>query len=131
MAISHLLTGMDNWMLLGTNKQTSLFQHNNNQIEIRWYDQPGDSSYLAWKLTNHEIDDLLSWWSQSGIRIEKEELPLKEYKYKNISISMYTMKTISIRGIDGYGQLKQIGASFQIEILENMEAIVCQSNSGG
>ena len=117
-------------MLLGDYNQTALYQHNNYHIEIRWYKQPGNTSYYSWKLTKPEIEDLLSWWMQKGISLENEKLPIKDYRYKNISISMYTMKTISIRGIDSYGQLKQIGASFPIELIENIELIMCQLNRG-
>ena len=117
-------------MLLGSNKQTALFQHSNNHIEIRWYEQPDNNSYYSWKLTKQEVEDILSWWIHSGINLDNEKLPIKDYRYKNISISMYTMTTISIRGIDGYGQLKQIGASFPIELIKNIESIMCQSNRG-
>jgi len=113
-------------MLLGSHKQTELYQHSNNHIEIRWYKQPDITSYYAWKLTKQEVEDLLSWWKQSEVGLESEQLPIKGYRYKNISISMYTMKAISIRGIDSFGQLKQIGASFPIELIENVEIIMCQ-----
>ena len=117
-------------MLLGSNNQTALFQHRNNHIEIRWYEQADNTSYYSWKLTKQEIEDILSWWIHSGISLENEKLPIKDYRYKNISISMNTMTTISIRGFDGYGQLKQIGASFPFELIKNIETILCQSNRG-
>lgn len=118
-------------MFIGSNNQTSLFQHSNNLIEIRWYDQPGDISYHSWKLTNQEIEDVLSWWTQSGIRIDKKELPIKDYRYKNISISLFTMKTINIRGFDNYGQFKPIGASFPLKLIQDIELIMCCLNKGG
>lgn len=117
-------------MLLGSNNQTALYQNSNNHIEIRWYEQPDNNSFYSWKLTNQEVEDILSWWIHSGINLDNEKLPIKEYRYKNISISMYMMKTISIRGIDSYGQLKQIGTSFPIELIKNIETIMCQSNRG-
>jgi len=121
---------MDNIMLLGSNKKIKLYQHSNNLLEIRWYNQSENSSYYAWKITKQEVEDLLHWWMHSGVSLNSEQLKISNFRYRNISISIHTLKSISIRGIDNYGKLKQIGASFPIELIENLEMIMCPSSRG-
>jgi hypothetical protein len=58
-------------------------------------------------------------------------LPLKDYRYKNISISLYTMKTISIRGINQFGKSNPVGASIPFELIESIYCILCDSNIMG
>ena len=93
-------------------------QAENAVLELRYFDAPGSNCYRSWKLTVDEAADLAEWWTSQGQYICRRHLPVRNLRVGCVLISMVTLETIEVRGLDARARPKLQGCSLPREVVE-------------
>ena len=89
-------------------------------VELRYFDQPQSNSFFSWKMPINEANDLAKWWDNEGVQVEKRQLPLIDYRFGIVLISMLTHIRVEAGGFDGYGRLKHYRYSLPRKVVEEL-----------
>lgn len=89
-------------------------------IEIRYFDEEHGDRYLGWKMSVKNAIDLAKWWRNEGQQTKKKQLPVIDYKFFSILISMSTQAKVEVRSFDQYGRISSLGFSFPRKVVEYM-----------
>lgn len=87
-------------------------------IEIRYFDEEHGDRYLGWKMSVKYAIDLARWWRNEGQQIKMKQLPVINYKFFDILISMFTQAKVEVRSFDQYGRISSLGFSFPRKVVE-------------
>jgi len=87
-------------------------------LEIRYFDNHHNSSYLSWKLPKNIAEELVVWWKKIS-DYKNIDFPVKK-KTKTCELNMPTEKHIDIRGIDKYGNFQMTGWSLPRVAVEKL-----------
>jgi len=88
------------------------------RLEICYFDDPKDSSYLSWTLPSSVVEELIKWWSEFK-KSNNTNFPIKEERGR-CEIVMHTGKYIDIREMDELGRLKWGGWSLPRVVVEEI-----------
>jgi hypothetical protein len=91
-------------------------------LELRYMYKPDGDKYLGWKMPVHEARDLAQWWKAEGARTEIGHLPICSLRFQSVLISMFTLRTMDVRGVDKHGRVKRLGCSLPREVVEYLVA---------
>lgn len=94
---------------------------NDGIIEIRYFDEEHGDRYLGWKMYVKNAIDLARWWRNEGQQTKKKQLPVIDYKYFSILISMFTQARVEVRSFDQYGRISFLGFSFPRKVIEHLD----------
>jgi hypothetical protein len=90
----------------------------NGDLEIRYFNNPDDTSYYSWRLPEKVVEKLVSWWKK--LRENRNiQFPVKE-KTENCEFVMHTGKSVDIREIDSLGRYKTKGWTLPIVVVEEL-----------
>lgn len=92
----------------------------NGIIDIRYFDEEHGDRYLGWKMSIKNAIDLARWWRNEGQQIRKKQLPVIDYKFFGILISMFTQTRVEVRSFDQYGRISFPGFSFPRKVIEHL-----------
>ena len=90
-------------------------------IEIRYFDKEHGDRYLGWKMSVKNAIDLAKWWRNEGQQTKKKQLPVIDYKFFSILISMSTQARVEVRSFDQYGRISSLGFSFPRKVIEHLD----------
>lgn len=93
-------------------------QVENAVLELRYFDTPGSNCYRSWKLSVAEAADLTAWWRSQGKLTNSRHLPIRHLRVGRLLISMVTLETIEVRGLDARAKPKLQGSSLPREVVE-------------
>ena len=91
-----------------------------NQIDLRYFDERDVAKHLSWRMSLAEAMDLASWWKTEGCSLETRKLPLTNAHYGTVQITAYALTLIQVKGFDPYGQLRILGWSLPPPVIEAM-----------
>lgn len=87
-------------------------------LEIRCFEPPSASCYRGWKMLLGEATDLAKWWLSEGRDARGRSLPIRSLRSGNVLVSIATLETIEVRGLDGQGRPKVNGCSLPKEVVQ-------------
>ena len=87
-------------------------------LELRYFETLSSNCYRGWKLAADEARDLAQWWISQGKRARLRDLPIRHLRAGCILVSMVTLGTVEVRGVDKYGRAKLKGYSLPREVVE-------------
>ena len=100
------------------NTRVQIQQCEGGLIELRYFETQSTNCYLGWKLVADEARDLAQWWISQGKRTRLQDLPIRHLRAGCILVSMVTLGTVEVRGVDKYGRAKLKGHSLPREVVE-------------
>ncbi|MCE5328082.1 MAG: hypothetical protein LLG01_16875 [Planctomycetaceae bacterium] len=87
-------------------------------LDIRCFELPSASCYRRWKMLLGEAMDLAKWWLSEGRDARRRSLPIRSLRSGNVLVSMATLETIDVRGLDAQGRQKLNGCSLPKEVVQ-------------
>ena len=87
-------------------------------LELRYFDTSSANCYLGWKLAVNEVTDLAQWWISQGKHACLRDLPIRRLRAGCILVSMVTLGTVEVRGVDKHGRAELKGHSLPREVVE-------------
>jgi hypothetical protein len=90
----------------------------NGTTQIRYFDNPFDSSCFSWKIPESVIKELVIWWL--GLKKYKELIfPLNE-RSRKCEFTMYSKEYIDIKELDSLGRTNMTGWSLPVVMVERL-----------
>ena len=87
-------------------------------LELRYFKTPSSTGYLSWTLTAGQAEELAEWWMSQGCNTGLTDLPIRNLQVGCVLISMVTLETIDVRGLDAHNRPKLQGHSLPREVIE-------------
>ena len=86
-------------------------------LELRYFKAPS-SGHLSWKLTADQAEELAGWWMSQGCNTGLSDLPIRNLQVGCVLISMVTLDTFEVRGLDAHNTPKLQGYLLPREVIE-------------
>ena len=93
-------------------------QLDGEMFELRYFDTPECHGYRSWKLSVAEAADLTAWWTSQGRLTCSRHLPIRCLRTGGILVSMFTLTSIEICGLDSRGKPRMQNCSLPREVVE-------------
>ena len=87
-------------------------------LELRYFETLSSNYYLGWRLAADEAKDLAQWWISQGKHACLQDFPIRHLRAGCVLVSMVTLGTVEVRGVDKYGRAKLKGYSLPREVVE-------------
>jgi len=75
-------------------------------VELRspcWRDK---NFSLVWTMPLQHARDLARWWQAEGAELGAAQVPLRDRRFQSVSLSIFTLATVEVRGLDSLGRPK-------------------------
>ena len=104
--------------MLRQNTRVQIQQCEGGLIELRYFETQSTNCYLGWKLAAAEAKDLARWWTSQGKQAHLRDLPIRRLRAGCILVSMVTLGTVEVHGVNKHGRAKLKGHSLPREVVE-------------
>lgn len=91
----------------GSDYRVEIERMKNGYIEIRYFEDVKNPSYLAWRLPEEVIDDIVTFWKSYKIK-KTICFPLIR-KTTFCEITMFTKESVLLRELDALGRYRMSG----------------------